>query len=307
MIGDKDYMVVGKEDVARLFPKLPKRSNKGGMGRVLCICGCADESGISMCGAAYFTAMAAYRCGAGIVEIFTDCKNYAPLASLVPESVFSLYDSGENGQSVCERLIGEIKKADAIVIGCGIGKSEMSAKLVRTTLQNAESPMLIDADALNILSDNERMWQDLSQHQRRRTVITPHPGEMSRIIGKSVEEILKDTVKTANTVSKKLGVVCLLKDHHTVISNGEKVYVNHSGNAGMATAGMGDVLAGVIGALLCRTPSPLCQDDILYRVAIGAYLHGVAGDAAARKTGEYSLMSSDVLTSLPKAISMLTE
>jgi len=305
MKSENKHKTVTAHDVSNLFATLPDRTNKGDMGRVLCICGAADEHGLSMCGAAYFAAMAAYRCGAGIVEIFTHSKNYAPLAARVPEAVFCLYDGGEDGDDVCERLAREIKKADAVIIGCGIGVGELSQKLVRATLGSADCPLLLDADALNILSRDDSVWDIMSAEQRARTVITPHPGEMSRLTGKSIESILSDTVSAARDLARERGVVCLLKDHRTVITDGAKTYINCSGNAGMATAGMGDVLAGVIGAIAARLSkgnAALSAAEVLGGAAVGAYVHGLAGDAAAQRVGQYSLVASDVLSAIPEVL-----
>ena len=300
---------ITREDISALFPALPPRINKGSMGRVLCVCGSYDGSGTAMCGAAYFSAAAAYKCGAGIVEIFTHRKNYESLASLIPEAIFSLYDTDKEGaDSISERLISEISKADSIVIGCGLGKSKLSEKLVKTTLETANCPLVIDADGLNILAENEEL-QALVKDRKCDTVLTPHPGEMSRLSGASISDILNDTVSSATVLSRSWQVVTLLKDHRTVITDGELVFINQSGNAGMASAGMGDVLSGIIGALLARNSISEGIDGqrkviptTLYRTATAAYLHGIAGDLAAEGIGMYSLTASELLKSIPEIL-----
>ena len=291
-----------REDISALFPSLEKRINKGDMGRVLCICGSYDPCGAAMCGAAYFAASAAYRCGAGIVEIFTHRKNYESLASLVPEAVYSLYDTErENENSICERLKAQIAKADSIVLGCGLGKSDLSKALVRLTLTFSECPLVIDADGLNIIAESTELFE-LLKARRSPTALTPHPGEMSRLCNLPIPKILADTVGSATAFAEKLGVTVLLKDHNTVITDGTVTFINQSGNAGMASAGMGDVLAGIIGALLARNTVADWSDKerssdrpTLYRTAVAAYIHGLAGDLAALETGEYSLTASDLL------------
>lgn len=286
-----------------LFPRLPERVNKGDMGRLLVICGSYDQAGASMCGAAYFCAAAAYRTGAGIVEIFTPRENYSALASLVPEAVFSLYGYDESSDSVCERLKESARRSDAIVIGCGLGKSSLARALVSVALSSVTCPIVIDADALNIISEEEAKWGLLNEKQRAQTVITPHPGEMKRLCGKSISDILSDVGGAARDFAAMHGLVCLLKDHHTAISDGERVYLNQSGNAGMASAGMGDLLAGIIGALLAREAKNNFPDsDVFGCVTAGAYLHGLAGDLAADKVGEYSVTASVVLSELSAAI-----
>ncbi|MBQ8407647.1 MAG: NAD(P)H-hydrate dehydratase [Clostridia bacterium] len=298
---EASYLAVSKDDIALRFGKLPPRTHKGARGRLLVVCGSYDPCGLSMSGAAYFAASAAYRIGAGIVEIFTPRENYPALASLVPEAVFSLYGHDESESAVISRLKEAVKHSTAVVLGCGLGKSEMSKTLVKATLEAVECPLLIDADGLNILSEDESLWNILSKVQRRRTVITPHPGEMSRLGGYPIANILMDPVAVAVEYAKKREIVCLLKDHETVITDGEIVYLNHSGNPGMAKAGMGDLLSGIIGALLSWEVQSGYEDALLC-TAIGAYLHGLAGDIAVREINEHALMTSDLLPKIGNAI-----
>ena len=299
------------EDISALLPILDKRANKGSCGRVLVICGSYDPRGLSMSGAAFFAAASAYRTGVGLVEIFTARKNFEAIAARLPEAVYSLYENEENFEDVCARVEKSLSEADAVVIGCGIGKSEMSRAILKTVLKKGCVPLLLDADALNIMSEDKCLWELLSKEQRARTVITPHAGEMMRLCGKSIESILSSTVETAYDFAREYGVICLLKDNKTVISDGKKIYINHSGNAGMASAGLGDLLSGIIGALLAKGQiaykrSALSEDfqpDWLLRAAIGAYIHGLAGDLARNEVGEYSLMASDLLSKIPNVIS----
>ena len=296
---------IDKIEAAELFPPLQSKMNKGDAGRVLVICGSYDPKGLSMCGAAYFAAKAAYRCGAGIVEIFTPRENYAALAELVPEAVFSLYGYDESPESVSKRLASEIAKSDAVILGCGLGKSDMALSLTRTALSCVKCPLVIDADGLNILAESSDLWSLLGSEQRKRTVVTPHPGEMSRLTGKGIPEIVAAISETAVDFAKEKQIVCLLKDHNTAVSDGETVYINQSGNPGMASAGMGDVLAGIIGALLARLsrkPEIVTPEKFLLSVAVATFVHGRAGDLAAEKTGQYSLNSSDLLAEIPSVI-----
>ncbi len=298
----------GREDVLGVFEKLDANTNKGDMGRVLLVCGSYDPHGCSMLGAAYFSALAAYRCGAGIVEIFTARKNYEAIGALLPEAVYSLYEYEESAEDICERLKASIAKASSVVVGCGIGKSKLSKKLLATALELSSIPLVLDADALNILSENKELWSLLSPCQAARTVITPHSAEMSRLTGVCVKNVLADRVGAARDISKKYGIVCLLKGNNTVITDGELTYINKSGNPGMATAGSGDILSGIIGSVLARALPP-CYDDreivqnpVLYKTAVSAYLHGVAGDVAVEEKGEYSMLARDILEKLPCAL-----
>lgn len=309
MIKKPNFLTATREDISALFPPLKKRINKGDMGRVLCICGSYDPCGSSMCGAAYFSAASAYKCGAGIVEIFTHRKNYESLAARVPEAVFTLYDTEkENADAICARLTEQIKKADSIVLGCGLGKSALARMLVKTTLEVANCPLVIDADGLNIIAESNELFE-LVKNRKGDTVLTPHPGESSRLSGRSIPEILDDTVNTAVYLSSTLRATVLLKDHNTVITDGTHTFINHSGNAGMASAGMGDILSGIIGAMLAHNNvSETISEErfaipfTLYRTATAAYIHGLAGDIAAEETGEYSLTASDVVGAIHKAL-----
>ena len=298
----KEYKTINAEDVKNVFRERPLKINKGDCGRLLCICGSYDGEGRGMCGAAYFAAAAAYRMGAGLVEIFTPCENYAPIASRLPEAVYSLYKSDEDIACVTDRLEELIRSADAVVLGCGLGKSELSRAIVKRTLEVITCPLVIDADALNIISEDMSLLDLLSSEQRRRTVITPHPREMSRLCALSVDKILDDNVGTAFSFATKYDVTCLLKGNKTVITDGEIVYINQSGNPGMASAGMGDVLAGIIGGVLAERRL-LGLDNVLYITALSAYLHGICGDLASEQYGEYSLISSDIIEQIPRTIS----
>lgn len=297
----KSYKTISAEDVKNVFRDRPLRINKGDCGRLLCICGSYDEQGRGMCGAAYFAAAAAYRMGAGLVEIFTPCENYAPISSRLPEAVYSLYKGDEDTAAVTDRLVPLIKSADAVVLGCGLGKSEISRAIVRKTLEVADCPLVLDADALNIISEDGELFVLMCDEKRAPRVITPHPREMSRLTGASVDEILDDTLDIARIFAKNTELVCLLKDNKTVVSDGNDVYINQSGNPGMASAGMGDVLAGIIGGILAERKL-LGNDDVLYLVALSAYVHGACGDLAAEKIGQYSLLASDIIEQIPSVI-----
>ncbi len=283
------------------FKPREQRSNKGDYGQILCVCGSFPENenlGLAMSGAAVLSAKAALRAGAGLVRVFTHKENYAPISSALPEAVMLLY-----GEKIdCESLSSEVRRADAILLGCGLSKTQTSREIVEIVMKSARSPLVIDADGLNILSENPHFWNYLSVEQRKQTVITPHPKEMSRLCGKSVEDILADTVGTAMEFSQKHGVITLLKDHKTVITDGETVYVNNSGNAGMATAGSGDVLAGILVSMLGN--STLDARSLLHKVAIGAFLHGLAGDFAAEMYGEHCMIASDLVGCICDAVAL---
>jgi NAD(P)H-hydrate epimerase len=263
-----------------------------------------------MCGAAYFSAAAAYRTGSGIVEIFTERKNYESLGARLPEAVFSLYDTDtEDETPILHRLSASIERADAVIIGCGLGQREMARKILRHTLREIKCPLVIDADALNLMAANRDYWRFIDKAQGLQTVITPHTGEMARLCRISTEEILASPKSIAMSFAETLGVVCLLKGHRTVITDGQECIVNTSGNPGMATAGSGDVLSGIIASLLSRKTVAEWADKermslspTLYRTAVAAYIHGLAGNLGAKDLGQYSLMASDIIAKIPDVI-----
>lgn len=270
------------QDIASLPPR-PTRSNKGDFGRVLLICGSRG-----MAGASYLAALGAYRTGAGLVEIFAPEENRVILQSLIPEAVLTLYNADSpDTDLLCERL----ERCDAVAVGCGLGRSKTSLELLKSVLKNTQAPAVIDADALNIISEHPLLLKYAKGH-----IITPHIGEMSRLTGLSIDEILSSPKEVAQDFAKKHSLVCLLKDHNTIVSDGtERIYVNKSGNSGMATGGSGDVLAGIIASLLAQKHLALSP---LGAATLGAYIHGLAGDRAASSLGEYAVMASDIANSI---------
>lgn len=267
------------------IPPRPARSHKGTFGRVLLVCG-----SVGMCGASYLAGLAAYRTGAGLVELFAPQENRIILQTLLPEAVLTSYRTEDfDAEIPHDDLLRErIEAADAIVIGCGLGRSRATLKMLRTVLTEARVPVVLDADALNMLSDSPSLLARAEQ-----TILTPHFREMSRLCDVDVEEIMADPVTVCRDFALANRLVCVLKDHHTAVSDGsDRVYLNQSGNSGMATGGSGDVLAGILGGLLAQ-----CKDSSLplFEIAcLGVYLHGAAGDAAAEELGEYAMMASDI-------------
>ena len=279
-----------KNDLS-LMPSRPQRSNKGTFGRVLCICGSHG-----MAGAAYLSAKAALRTGAGLVEILTPECNRTVLQTLLPEAIVTTYDP----ECISEEIIDSaLSRASAVVCGCGIGISATSRRLLARVLRGCEKPMVLDADALNLISRNPSLLK-----YARGKIITPHPAEHSRLTGKDVSEITEDISTECYAFAKKHSLTCVLKDHNTAVSDGsERVYINKSGNSGMATAGSGDVLAGIIGGILSQNRDSALTN--LQVASLGVYIHGLAGDAAALSVGEYSLIASDIIEALPRVLTTI--
>ena len=264
----------------KMIQKRPERSNKFTFGRILFVCG-----SYGMAGASYLAALAAYRTGVGLCELYIPEENRTILQTLLPEAVVKTYTD-----NVTE-LSSLIEKSDAIVVGCGLGKSRTSLELVKKVLRESNVPTVVDADALNLISEHETLKKHL-----KGKIITPHFAEMARLIGKEIGEISGNTKQTCVEFAKKHGCICVLKDHNTVVSDGSAVYINESGNSAMAKAGSGDLLAGVVGALVARRDAPLSPLDA---AALGVYIHGLAGDAARDKLGEFSVLARDIADSIP--------
>lgn len=271
--------VLEKEDLS-LLPARSAHSNKGTYGKLLIIAGSKN-----MAGAACLSAKAAYRAGAGLVRVLTCEENRLPIQQKVPEAVLSTY--GENLDP--QELSALLEWADGIVIGPGIGTAETARRLVEFVVCNAKTPVLFDADALNILSE----WEELLEQIPQNSVFTPHLGEMSRLLKRNAGEIQQNLCQTAASFARKNKIHCVLKDFHTVVagSNGS-MYLNLSGNNGMATAGSGDVLTGIIGTFLAQGMEPIKA------AALGVFVHGYAGDLILEKTGTYGMMAGDLIEGL---------
>ena len=271
-----------------LMPRRTQSSNKSTYGRLLCVCGSEG-----MAGAAFLCAKAALRTGAGLVEILTPKENRLPLQSMLPEAIITVYDSSDPEDAVVDNALS---RADAIAIGCGLGITPQSRKIVAKVLKNSAVPTVVDADALNLISRNRSLYKYI-----KGKIITPHPLEMSRLTDIPVDSILADTQSVCRDFASRAGLVCVLKDHRTVVSDGgERIYLNNTGNSGMATSGSGDVLTGIIGGILAQNKNACLTT---FEVAtLGVYIHGLCGDSAAAALGEYSVIASDIIACLPKIL-----
>ena len=271
------------DDLIDLLPERDENSNKGSCGRVLIIGGST-----CMAGAPYFSSKAAYRTGCGLVEIFTHEDNRVILQTLIPEAVLSVW----NEKIDFEKLENSIKKADVIAIGMGLSTSDDALEILKFTLQKRTCPIIIDADALNLLAKSKELFKQINQN----AIITPHPLEMSRISGVDVKEITANIPEFAQNFANENGLICVLKDHHTAVSkpNSDSIYINQSGNSGMSTGGSGDVLDGIIAGLLAQGCEPYIA------ATLGVYIHGLAGDIASQIHSQYSLMASDIIDALPE-------
>ena len=293
------------EPLARTFfpgekgrlPRRPADGNKGTFGRVFLAAGSAGMSG-----AACLSAKSAYRSGAGLVEVYTVEENRPIVQTLVPEAVVTVYTPAVENGSEQEKYEGLLKRAAVLVAGPGLSTEPYAGKLLAGLLQEAkkrEIPCVLDADALNLLSGNRELFRYLHKN----TVVTPHMGEMARLTGKTVAELKADPIKAAADFHRETGAVCVLKDARTVVASEKGIYINCTGNDGMATGGSGDVLSGILGGLLAGLSAEERQNGAVADLAeLGVYLHGLAGDKAAERYGRRSMTAADLAASVSEVL-----
>lgn len=276
---------LNRESVLSLLPDRDPWGHKGSFGKILLLCGSRGFTG-----AAYLAAMGALRSGAGLTFLGVPESIYAIEAVKLNEPVvFPLPDDdGSLSVLAIPEVLGRLPKMDAVLIGCGLGQSAGTLAVVQAVLENAECPVVLDADGINVLSRHK----DILRGRQSPTILTPHDGEFLRFGG----TIGDDRMASAADFAKEWNSIVLLKGHETCITDGETGYRNHTGNPGMAVGGSGDVLAGIITSLLGQGIDPL------EAAACGAWLHGAAGDICADEIGQYGMLPTDMLDVLPRLL-----
>lgn len=280
--------------VKRHISKIPRRgedTHKGDFGHVFVIAGSRG-----MTGAAFLASQAAMRSGSGLVTCGIPESLNAIMETKLTEAMTLALPEVKEGAlgALAEKMILRfVKKADCVVIGPGISRHPETQKLVRNLLGKIDKPVILDADGIIALAGNA----GILQKRISPTVLTPHPGEMSRLVAKDVRAIQADRIKTARDFAKKYKVILALKGRRTVIADPKgNTYINRTGNSGMSTAGVGDVLTGMIASFVGQGINPYSA------TVIGVHLHGLAGDLAAKEKGQFSLIATDLLEKLPQAI-----
>jgi ADP-dependent NAD(P)H-hydrate dehydratase len=279
------------------LPPRPADSHKGLYGTVLVIAG-----GRGMAGAAALVGASALRSGAGLVRVASPAEVQPTVASFEPSYMtFPLAHDGEGflqfeaAMAALERLIGS---ADVVATGPGLGQSSQIQALVRWLLETCDKPLVIDADGLNALSTQKELLSRLSGP----VVLTPHPGEFARLMGTDVPQVQADREgNAARLANLSESLVVVLKGAGTIVTDGRRIYVNRTGNPGMATGGSGDTLTGVIAALLAQKLAPF------EAAQLGVYAHGLAGDIARDQNGEVGMIAGDIVDSLPDAFDHLSQ
>ena len=250
---------------------------------------------VGMIGAAVLSAYSALRSGSGLVTLVTAESQQQTAASFYPEIITCGVKDIQG--VICiddmERIVSIVQGSDAVVFGPGIGRGKHIFSILKRIVEKYSGTLIIDADGLNALAEDI----EILNRAKGEIILTPHPGEMSRLTGLEIKEIQTDRVKIAEDFAKKHGVCVALKGYGTVVAqDGFDTYVNKTGNPGMATAGMGDVLSGVIGSLAGQGIKPF------EAAKLGVYVHGMAGDLARCDKGEAGLIAKDVAEQIPYAI-----
>lgn len=260
------------------MPNREQNSNKGTFGKVLNFCG--SENYI---GAAYLSVISSLKIGAGFSALATTQQVINSVSSLLPEAVYLSIEYG----------LEQLNNYSVVLIGCGLGISEDSKNLLKNVLTKIKPniPLIIDADGLNLIAQHQLLLPN-----KNNIVITPHPMEAARLLGVSLNYVLENLEDTAKALSIKYHCITVLKTHRTLICNGKDIYVNQHGNSALAKAGSGDVLAGIIAGLLAQ------HMPEFEATKLGVYLHSRTGEIASDELTEYSVIASDLLKYLHKAI-----
>ncbi|MCU1305381.1 MAG: hypothetical protein JWN45_76 [Acidobacteriaceae bacterium] len=291
IVSTGDLNLITPHDFAVLLAPRKPDSNKGTFGHVLVLGGSLGKAG-----AAAMAGMAALRAGAGLVTVGTPKSVQATVAGFAPELMTDPLAETEKGTFsilALESLRKFSESKDVAAIGPGISGEQEAGQFVRAMLDRSQLPVVLDADGLNAFREHRG---DLNGNNRP-LVITPHPGEMARLTGLSIQEIQSDRVGVARQYARDHNAYVVLKGHRTVIAEpGGRVWINNTGNPGMATGGTGDILTGIIAGLIAQVPT-----DIPTAVIAGVYLHGMAGDLVRDEIGETSLIATDLLLGLPQA------
>jgi ADP-dependent NAD(P)H-hydrate dehydratase / NAD(P)H-hydrate epimerase len=286
------WWLFGAAQAREWLPDRPEDSHKGSYGRLLAIAGSTG-----MVGAAVLSSQSSLRAGAGLTVLATpkSLLNQIPPSEVICRAL-SATDAGTISGAASKDLETELETATAVVLGPGLSSNVETLRFVQQLVTTLKKPCVVDADGLNAISQNPK--QTFGQPDA--FVLTPHPKELSRLLGVSTAEVQSNRIAAAEKAVEKYGCTVVLKGAHSVIATCDrKVYVIPTGNPGMATAGAGDVLTGIIGGLIVQGMKP-------HEAAItGTYIHGAAGDIAAARLGQDGLIASDIMESVPEAMKRL--
>ena len=278
--------------VSSFLPKRDENSNKGSFGKVLNIAGSKMFSG-----AAFLSSISALKVGAGFVTLASTDIVIDRIASSIPELVYSSLNANDEGTISSDNSISNLYDFDVISLGCGLTTNADTQKFVMRILKefNNRQKVVIDADGINILGLHK------GELSIKNSVITPHPKELARLLNVDLSEVLENREKYARISAQTYECITVLKGHNTIVTDGDKIYVNTSGNSALAKAGTGDVLTGIIAGLLAQNVKPFNA------AMLAVFIHGLAGDIASEDYTKYSVLASDVLDYIPFAIQEIIE
>lgn len=285
-----DNIFVVDDEIKKLMPKRESNSHKGTYGRIAVLGG---SSG--MAGSVYMASLAAMRTGAGLTYIIAPKSISQALQIKSNEQIIKEISCGNFhfSKEILDEVLKNVYDMDVLAIGPGMGKSLDLHKLIGEIITNTNLDIVIDADGLNAVSDNLEVLESDNN-----IVLTPHLGEFSRLSNLSIDEIKLDIENIAKEFARDYKVILVLKSHQTIVTDGNNIYVNKIGNPGMATAGSGDVLTGIISSLMKRIDS--------YDAAkLGVYIHSLAGDIASKRIGVNSMIATDIIDCIPEALKLL--
>jgi ADP-dependent NAD(P)H-hydrate dehydratase / NAD(P)H-hydrate epimerase len=284
-------------EIAPLTGPRPAASNKGNFGHVLVIGGSVGKAG-----AAVMAGMSALRVGAGLATIATPKSVLATVAGFHPEVMTEPLEETQAGtisMRALSRMDALVKGKTVLAVGPGISRNAKTSEFVRAVVKRYETPMVLDADGLNAFEGRAR---DLNG-KKRSLIITPHPGEMARLVGSTVAAVQRDRINIVRKFASEHGLIVVLKGHRTLVAQPDgEIWVNTTGNPGMATGGTGDILTGMVAGLVAQNPN-----HILETVIAAVHLHGLAGDIARETMGEHSLVATDLVKALPEAFRRVRE
>lgn len=293
-LGDREEYYIQMSEAESFKPMFFPRqvdAHKGSYGHALTICGSLEKPG-----AGILSSFAVLKSGAGLCTTAVPAENRTVATTAHPELMTLIYTKSSD-------LLERLPEFNAVLIGPGLGTGSDTLEIVTSMLENARVPLVLDADALNILKPKKH--KTLLTQRKHPVVLTPHPGEFSRLTGKSTADIRSARISLSREFARTYNVYLILKGHHTLIATPEgKVFVNPTGNPGMATAGSGDVLSGMITGMIAQSIKHFSIDTILQAAV---FIHGFAGDLAAAEKGETSLTASDITAMIPAAIKRLDD
>ncbi len=278
--------------VSGFLPSRDDNSNKGSFGKVLNISGSDSYSG-----AAFLSSKASLKVGAGYVMLACPENIISRIAPSLPELVYYPLKQNQEGAIALENKISDLYNYDVVAIGCGLTTNSDTQQFVMKIIKefNTHQKVVIDADAINILSLHK------GELSIKNSIITPHPKELARLLNVDLADVIENREKYARISAQTYECITVLKGKNTIVTDGEKIYINTTGNSALSKAGTGDVLAGMIAGFLSQKVSP-------FKAAIlSVFLHGLAGDIASEDLTKFSVLASDVIDYIPYAISEIMD